>query len=85
MSTAVFLTTLSIPIGAILLIFGMKYLSAAVSARARIASEANWRAIAETAAATQDRTLQALAAIQSDLAALAATTARVEQVLKQVE
>jgi len=85
MSTDVYFITLLLFFGTILLVFAMKYFSAAFSARARIASDAAYRALVEQATAAQSENQAALAAIQADLAKLATSLAAVEKILKQVE
>jgi uncharacterized membrane protein len=85
MSTSLYLITMSFFFGTILLIFGMKYFSAAFAARARRANDEAYRALAEKALAAQSDSQASLTAIQADLARLAAGLASVETILKQVE
>jgi hypothetical protein len=85
MSAPIYLITLLLFFGTIAAIFAMKYVSAAVAARARGAAEADYRALAERAVALQAETQAALAALQGDVAKLAASLAAVETILKQVE
>lgn len=85
MSEHVFLLTLGLPLGAAVLIFGMKYFSAVVSARARQASDAAYSALAEKAIAAQSANQAALAGMQAELSKATASLAAVEKILKQVE
>ena len=85
MSTSIYLITIGLFFGTIALVFAMRSLSAAYAARARLANDEAYRALAEKAAAAQAETQTALAAIQADVARLAAGLAAVEAILKQVE
>ena len=49
MTIALYLLTLCLPLGTILLIFGMRYVSAVLQARARLANDGAYRQIAEKA------------------------------------
>ncbi len=69
----------------ILVVFGMKYFSALFQARARLANDALYRALAEKAVAVQSENQAALAAIRSDLTRFASSLASVEKILQQVE
>ena len=85
MSTSVYFLTLAVFFGTILLVFGMKYSSAAVAARARIANEAAYQALVERVAAAQTEQQAALSAIQAELSKVSASLSGVEKILKQVE
>ena len=85
MSTSVYFLTIGLFVGTALLIFGMKYFSAAFQARARIAADTGYRILAEKAVAAQADNRAALAAMQAELAKVAASLAAVEKILKQVE
>jgi hypothetical protein len=69
----------------ILVVFGMKYFSALFQARARMANDGLYRALAEKAVAVQLENQAALAAIRSDLTRFASSLASVEKILQQVE
>lgn len=84
-SPAVFLTTVCIMFGTILLVFGMRYASLAFQARARLANDDAYRTLAERAVAAQSQNQASLSAIDSELARLAASLGAVEKILKQVE
>jgi len=85
MSERVYLLTLFLPLATILLVFGMRYLSAVMQARARLASDEAYRQLAEKTAASQAAAATALASIDATLAELKARVASVEKVLKEVE
>lgn len=85
MSTSVYLLTIGLPLATILLVFGMKYFSAVFAARARLAGDEAYRGLAQKAAAAQAENQAALAAIQAEMARLAASLAAIEKILRQVE
>jgi hypothetical protein len=85
MSEAMYLSTIGLPIAALLIIFGMRYYAAVAQARLRHDSDQDYRVLAQQAAETQARSATALASIDATLADLRARVASVETVLKQVE
>ena len=85
MSANLYLLSLCIPFGTILLVFGMRYFSAVQQARARLANDGAYRQIAEKAAAAQSETATALSSIQTSLADVRARLTAVEKILKEVE
>jgi Na+-transporting methylmalonyl-CoA/oxaloacetate decarboxylase gamma subunit len=85
MSEHIYLLTLGLGLGTILLIFGMRYFSAVQQTKARLANESAYRDIAEKAAAAQAECASALASIQTALADVRARLAAVEKILKDVE
>ena len=85
MSERVYLLTIFLPLATILLVFGMRYLSAVMQARARLASDEAYRHLAEKTAASQAAAATALASIDATLADLKARVASVEKILKEVE
>jgi hypothetical protein len=85
METSIYLLTIGLLLGTVLLIFGMKYFSSAFQARARIASDTAYRTLTEKAVAAQSENRAALLVIQAELAKVAASLAAVEKILKQVE
>lgn len=85
MATDIYLITLGLFFGTVLLVFGMKYFSAVFAARARRADDEAYRTLAEKALAAQSDSQTSLSAIQADLARLTASLASVETILKQVE
>jgi hypothetical protein len=68
----------------ILLVFGMKYFSAAKHAPAGAASENAWRDIAAKAEAAQASSAAALAALQADVTDVKGKLASIEKVLREV-
>lgn len=85
MSATVYLLTLSLPLAALMVIFGMKYFSEAFAARARLANDDAYRVLAEKAIAAQSENQASLTALQAELAKVSASLAAVEKILKQVE
>jgi hypothetical protein len=80
-----YLLTICLPLGTILLIFAMRSFSAVQQAKARLAYDDAYRRIAEQAAATQSETALALSAIQTTLADVRTRLTAVEKILKEVE
>lgn len=85
MSERIYLLTICLPLATILLVFGMRYLSAVMQARARFANDEAYRLLAEKAAASQAASAAALASIDATLADLKARVAGVEKVLREVD
>lgn len=69
----------------ILLVFGMKYYSAARQAQARVTREDAYRELAAAAVAAQSAGASALSMAQSDLSEIKARLAAIEKVLREVE
>ncbi len=84
MAENVYLATITLFLGAFVLVFAMKYGSAALTARAKLADEVAHRTLAERSAAIEADTAAALAAIRGDLARVAEGVATVERILRQV-
>jgi len=84
MSEFVYFTTLCLVLGTVVLVFGMRYVSAMSQARARAATEEGYRQLAEAAAAAQPATAAALSSLQSTLSAVDARLAAVEKLLRDV-
>ena len=78
MAEHVYLLTLFLPFGTVLIIFGMKYYAAVQQAKARLASDEAYRQVAEQAAAAQAETAAALADLKIRLATI-------EKILREVE
>jgi len=85
MATGIYLLTISLFLGTVLIVFGMKYFSAAFAARARLANDDAYRTLAEKALAASSDNQASLTAIQAELAKVSASLTAVEKVLKQVE
>ena len=79
-----YLLTLILPLVTILIVFGMKYWSAAVQSRAAKVGEESYRELAEKAVAVQRDNATAISAIQADVAKVSRSLASVENILKQV-
>jgi Tfp pilus assembly protein PilO len=69
----------------LLLIFGMKYFSAARQAQARVTTDAAFRELAERATALQSEAVAALASVRAELGDIKSRLASVEKILKEVE
>jgi hypothetical protein len=85
MTTAQYLIFVGPLFVTIVAVFGMKYFSAISQARARMANDALYRTLAESAIAAQSENQAALAAIRADLGRFASSLASVEKILQQVE
>lgn len=85
MSEHIYLLSIGLPLATVLLIFGMRYLSLVMQARARLANDEAYRQLAEKSAAAQAAAATALANIDATLADLKARVAGVEKVLKEVD
>ena len=85
MSERVFLITISLPLATVLLIFGMRYLSVVLQARARLANDEAYRQLAEKTAASQAAAASALVSIDATLSELKARVAGIEKILKEVD
>ncbi|WP_202033696.1 MULTISPECIES: hypothetical protein [unclassified Massilia] len=79
-----YLLTLAIAFGTVILVFGMRAYASVQQAKARIASENSYRLAAESAAAAQAETAAALGAIQASLLDMQTRMASVEKLLKDV-
>lgn len=84
MSAPIYLTTLCLFFGAIILVFVIRYVSLVLQARARLANDDAYRKLAEGARSAQAETATALAAIQASMADVQARLAAVEKILKDV-
>lgn len=84
MKEYVYLTTLGIAFGTVVLVFGMRAYASVQQAKARIASENGYRLAAEHAVAAQAETAAALTNIQATLADMKSRLAAVEKLLKDV-
>jgi uncharacterized membrane protein len=85
MSIAQYLIFMAPVVGTILVVFGMKYISAIFQARARMANDKLFQTLSEKAVATQAENQASLAAIRADLARFGTSLATVEKILQQVE
>lgn len=85
MSEFAYLASISLVLGTILLVFGMKYYSGAREARSRAASEGVYRELAQKAVAAQSENATSLSSIQTGLSDINTRLAAVEKILKAVE
>ncbi len=85
MYESIFLAGFFFPSAAAVLVFFMKYVSAVLQARVRLAQDEAYREIAAKAAAAQTETTAALAAIGAALADLRDKLTGIEKILKDVE
>jgi hypothetical protein len=85
MSESLYILTICLFLGTILLVFCMRFLSAFLQARARLANDDAYRLIAEKAVAVQSENATSLSSIQSSLADIKGRLASVEKILKEVE
>ena len=85
MSEPMYLFTICLPFGTILLVFGMRYYSLVQQARARMAQDGAYRQLAESAVTTGSGNATALSAIQTALADVRTRLTAIEKILKEVE
>jgi hypothetical protein len=85
MTEVIYLLTLILPLGTILIVFAMRYVSAVLQARACMANDQSYRLVADRAAAAGTETAAALSSIQSALAEITTRISSVEKILKDVE
>ena len=84
MSAPIYLTTLGLFFGAVILVFVIRYVSLVLQARARLANDDAHRTLAEGARTAQADTAKTLAAIQASMADVQGRLAAVEKILKDV-
>lgn len=85
MEPFLYLLTLAVMAGTPLIIFGLKYWSAAYQARAKAKADEAYRALAQQSATAQSESAASLSAIQNDVAQITARLTAVENILKAVE
>jgi uncharacterized membrane protein len=85
MSEHVFFISIGLVLGTILMVFGMKYLSAARQAQANISREEAYRQLAEKAAAAQSSNAASLLTLQTEVAEVRSRLVSIERILKEVE
>ena len=85
MSETIFLLTISILFGTIVLVFGMKYFSSMQQARARLANDEAYRQLAAQASAAQAEGNARLAAMEGALSEVRGRVAAIEKMLKEVD
>jgi uncharacterized protein YbaA (DUF1428 family) len=84
MSENAFLAAFFFPAAAAVLVFFMKYVSAVLQARVRLAQDEAYREVAAKAGAAQAETAAALRAFGNSLAEIQSRIASVEKILKDV-
>ncbi|CAN5902617.1 hypothetical protein BH11PSE1_BH11PSE1_18480 [soil metagenome] len=84
MSEHVFFISISLVLGTILAVFGMRYFAIVTQARERVAQDNAYRLTAEKSVAAQAQTATALDAMSTTLADLRIRLAAVEKMLKDV-
>lgn len=85
MSEHLYLLSIGLFFGTILLVFGIRAFSAIQQAKVRNASDAAYRQIAEKAVTSASENTASLAFIQASLADVRTRLAAIEKVLKEVE
>ncbi len=85
MSAPIYLFSIGLPFATILLVFGMKYFSAAYQARSRALSEEAYRDLAAKSVTVQSMNATSLSAMQAELSTINTRLAAVEKILKAVE
>ncbi len=85
MNENIFLAAFFFPAAAAVLVFFMKYVSAVLQARVRLAQDEAYREIAARAASAQAETAAALASFGTVLTSIQSELAAVARILKQVE
>ncbi|MDN3577781.1 hypothetical protein QWZ03_13490 [Chitinimonas viridis] len=85
MSENVYLLTICLPLGTILLIFGMRYYAAVMQAKANLAHQEAYRQMAASMATSQAATTAMLSSIDTAMTDIRSRMAAVEKILKDVE
>lgn len=85
MSEHIYLISIGLFFGTLLLIFGMKYFSDLRQGRSRVMSEDAYRELAKKALTAQSETANSLFAIQTQLVEIKTRLGAVETILKAVE
>jgi hypothetical protein len=85
MTTTLYLLTLVLPLGTILIVFSARYYAIVQQAKARLANDEAYRQLAQSASAAHSQIAASLAAIDAGLSDLRSRMAAVETILKAVE
>jgi hypothetical protein len=85
MSENVFFAAFFFPAAAAVIVFFMKYVSAVLQARVRLAQDEAYREVATKASAAQAETAAALSSFGIALAEIQSRIVAVEKILKEVE
>lgn len=84
MSEQVYLITIALPFGTVLIVFAMKYPTAARQAQASIRSTDASRSLSERSAATRAQTAASLASIEAEMIRIGNRLGAVETMLRGV-
>jgi len=84
MNPIIYLITISLPFTTAIIVFAMKYASSYAAARARLAEENDFKALAEAHASDLAQVTASLKAIEADVARQGRSLSSVETILKQV-
>ena len=84
MAAQLYMPTLLLILGTVLIVFGMKYVSAALQARSRAANERSFQTFAENAHAIQSQQVALLSSMQSSISDVSTRLGQVERILKEV-
>jgi hypothetical protein len=85
MSEKIYLATIVLFLGTILLVFGMRYVSVIVQARARQANDDAYRLLAQKAVDIEVQNATTLASVHTALSDVRIRLTAIEKVLKEVE
>ena len=85
MSATIYLLTICLPLGAVVLVFAMRYRAKVKGAQAILARDDAWRRTAERSTTAQAETAASLSAIRTTLDDVRTRLAAIETVLKAVE
>jgi hypothetical protein len=84
MTEFLYLLTICLPLGTLLIIFSMKYVTAILQARVRLEDDAAYRQIAARAMQLEAATATSLASIEAALAETRLRLTAIEKILKEV-
>ncbi len=84
MTATLYMATLCLPLGTVLLIFAIRYVSKAYQAKARLANDDAYRRTADKAAAAETEIAASLAVIRDTLSDVQTRLAAVETILRAV-
>jgi hypothetical protein len=84
MSPLIYITSLAMVLGAVIVVFVIRYVSQVVQARLHAAQTQDYRKLASDSVTAQSGNAATLSAIQSELAEIKTRLASVEKILKEV-
>jgi hypothetical protein len=85
MTITLYLLTLMLPLGTILIVFGLRYYAQIQQAKARLANDDAYRALAQSASTAQSQIATSLAAVEANVSDVRTRMAAMEAILKAVE